>query len=77
MPAVSFLSQIGKYDEHAGFSTVSESEEHIADLIEQVKRSSYWEKTAIIVTYDDFGGWYDHVAPPKIDRWGPGGASRL
>jgi phospholipase C len=25
------------------------------------------------VTYDDFGGWYDHVAPPVIDRWGPGG----
>ena len=73
LPAVSFVSQIGEYDEHAGFATVSESEQHIADLIEQVKRSSYWEKTAIIVTYDDFGGWYDHVAPPKIDRWGPGG----
>jgi phospholipase C len=27
----------------------------------------------VIVTYDDFGGWYDHVAPPRIDRWGPGG----
>ena len=48
------------------------SEQHAADLIERMKGSSYWEETAII-TYDDFGGWYDHVPPPVIDRWGPGG----
>ncbi len=35
--------------------------------------SPCWKRSAIIVTYDDFGGWYDHVAPPAIDRWGPGG----
>lgn len=35
--------------------------------------SQYWQDTAIFITYDDFGGWYDHVAPPVIDRWGPGG----
>ncbi|MCB0148966.1 MAG: hypothetical protein KDE01_15100, partial [Caldilineaceae bacterium] len=38
-----------------------------------VMLSQYWEDTAIFITYDDFGGWYDHVAPPVIDRWGPGG----
>jgi phospholipase C len=26
----------------------------------------------VVVTYDEFGGWWDHVAPPKADRWGPG-----
>jgi phospholipase C len=43
------------------------------DLIRAVQESPYWEYSAIVVTYDDFGGWYDHVAPPPIDRWGPGG----
>ena len=73
LPAVSFVKPLGKYDEHAGYSTVFAGEQHAANLIEQVKHSPYWRKTAVIVTYDDFGGWYDHVAPPKIDRWGPGG----
>jgi len=73
LPAVSFITQLSTYDEHPAHATVLESEKHIVDLIEQVKHSPEWEKTVIIVTYDDFGGWYDHVAPPKIDRWGPGG----
>jgi acid phosphatase len=73
LPAVSFVKPLGKDDEHAGYSTVLTSEQHAADLIRRVKASAYWEKTAVILTYDDFGGWYDHVAPPKVDRWGPGG----
>jgi acid phosphatase len=73
LPVVSFIKPLGKYDEHAGYSTVMAGEQHAADLIERVKHSPYWEKTAVIVAYDDFGGWYDHVAPPKVDRWGPGG----
>ncbi len=73
LPAVSFVKPLGKVDEHAGYSTILDSERHLVDLIEQVKASPQWERTAIIVTYDDFGGWYDHVAPPVVDRWGPGG----
>ena len=73
LPAVSFVKPLGKDDEHAGYSTVLTSEQHAAELIGRVKASDYWDKTAVIVTYDDFGGWYDHVAPPKVDRWGPGG----
>ena len=73
LPEVSFIKPVGEYDEHAGYSTVLSSEQHTADLIEQIKNTSYWEDTAIIVTYDDFGGWYDHVPPPVVDRWGPGG----
>jgi acid phosphatase len=73
LPAVSFVKPLGKDDEHAGYSTVLTSEQHAADLIGRVKASAYWDKTAVILTYDDFGGWYDHVAPPQVDRWGPGG----
>ena len=73
LPAVSFVIQVAPYDEHPAHSPVQESEKHVVSLIERVKHSPEWKNTAIIVTYDDFGGWYDHVAPPKIDRWGPGG----
>jgi phospholipase C len=73
LPAVSFVTQLSTYDAHPGHSTVVQSENHIAGLIEKVQHSPEWDKTAIIVTYDDFGGWYDHVAPPEGDRWGPGG----
>ena len=35
-------------------------------------RSSYWNRVAILLTYDEGGGWYDHVAPPVFDYFGPG-----
>ncbi|MBA3450640.1 MAG: acid phosphatase [Chloroflexia bacterium] len=73
MPAVSYIKPLGIVDEHAGYSTVESGENHAVSLIEAVQASSFWERSAIVVTYDDFGGWYDHVAPPPIDRWGPGG----
>jgi phospholipase C len=37
-----------------------------------VRNGPNWSDAAIIVTYDENGGFWDHVAPPKIDRWGPG-----
>ena len=73
LPTVSFIKPLGIFDEHAGYSTVESGESHAVELIEAVKASPFWERSAIVVTYDDFGGWYDHVAPPPIDRWGPGG----
>ena len=45
---------------------------HIAALIAKIKASPLWSSTAIIVTYDENGGFWDHVPPPKGDRWGPG-----
>lgn len=73
LPDVSFVKPLGRYDEHAGYSAILQSEQHVVELIERVQASPAWERTAIIVTYDDFGGWYDHVMPPVMDRWGPGG----
>ena len=73
LPAVSFVKPLGKFTEHAGYAAVEASEQHAVELIEAVMASSLWERSAIILTYDDFGGWFDHVAPPRIDRWGPGG----
>ena len=45
---------------------------HVAELIANLQKSRQWKKMAVIVTYDENGGYLDHVAPPKGDRWGPG-----
>lgn len=71
--AVTILKPSPAFDEHPGYSIVQQAEEHAVLLIQAVMLSQYWPKSVIFVTYDDFGGWYDHVAPPVIDRWGPGG----
>ena len=41
-------------------------------LVRAIMASSIWNDTAVIVTYDEHGGFWDHVAPPKGDQWGPG-----
>jgi phospholipase C len=41
-------------------------------MVERIRKSPAWKSTVIIVTYDEHGGSWDHVAPPQIDEWGPG-----
>lgn len=72
LPAVSFIKVLGRYEEHSGYSILTEGQQHVADLVAAVQKSPYWAETAIIITYDEHGGYWDHVAPPKVDRWGPG-----
>jgi len=73
LSAVTILKPSPSFDGHPGYSILQQSDEHAVLLIQAVMLSQYWEDTALFITYDDFGGWYDHVAPPVIDRWGPGG----
>lgn len=72
LPAVSYIKPLGTYDEHAGYANVFDSENHAVEWIRAIQNSPYWKDTAIFLTYDDFGGTFDHVPPPVIDRWGPG-----
>lgn len=44
----------------------------MADVINTIMKSKYWNSTAIILAWDDYGGFYDHVAPPKLDKFGLG-----
>jgi acid phosphatase len=71
LPAVSFVKPTGVDDEHPGISSVMQGQRYAADLIRAVMAGPNWNDTAIIVTYDENGGYADHVAPPVIDRWGP------
>jgi len=72
LPAVAFYKPQGVLNEHPGYADVQSGDEHIAKLIERIQASALWSSTAIIVTYDENGGFWDHVAPPRGDRWGPG-----
>src|SRR5204863_3377275 len=72
LPAVSFIKPLGSDNEHPGYANDLQGQQHVADLVNAVKNSPYWADSAIIITYDENGGFWDHVAPPSGDRWGPG-----
>ncbi|WEK19413.1 MAG: alkaline phosphatase family protein [Candidatus Pedobacter colombiensis] len=72
LPAVSFVKPIGLENEHPGESTVTSGESHAVKLIEAVLNGPNGKDAVIILTYDENGGFWDHVAPPIIDKWGPG-----
>ncbi len=72
LPSVVFYKPQGNLNQHPGYADVMSGDAHISQLINELKKSPQWKKMAIIVTYDENGGLWDHVAPPKGDRWGPG-----
>jgi acid phosphatase len=72
LPAVSFVKPLGPDNEHPGYAALSRGQQHVADLVNRIRASSAWNDTVIIITYDENGGRWDHVAPPVVDRWGPG-----
>lgn len=72
LPPVSFYKPIGSNNAHPGYTSLLRSEYHAASIIYQIQKSFIWHDAVIIVTYATNGGIWDHVAPPKADRWGPG-----
>lgn len=76
LPQVVFYKPTGDLNEHPGYTDVESGDRHIAQLVDRIRRSPAWDSTLIIVTYDENGGFWDHVSPPSGpgwgDRWGPG-----
>jgi acid phosphatase len=72
LPPVVFFKPSGEDNEHPGYASVLAGEYHTALLVRLIERSPLWKDSVIIITYDENGGLWDHVAPPTIDRWGPG-----
>jgi acid phosphatase len=73
LPAVSFIKFAGIDNEHPGYTNVVRGQQHVADIVAAVQNSNIWDKCAIIVTYDENGGRWDHVVPPvRADGWGTG-----
>ena len=60
MPAVSYLKAAEYQDGHAGYSDPIDEQNFLVNTINQIEQSPFWKSTAIVVTYDDSDGWYDH-----------------
>jgi acid phosphatase len=72
LPAVAFYKPQGNQNQHAGYASVAEGDAHIADVVAKLKAGPQWQHMVIVITYDEFGGAWDHVAPPQGDLLGPG-----
>ena len=78
LPQVSFVKPLGNENEHPGYSSEPNGSDHLVDLIQAIETGPQAKDTLIIVTYDEFGGAWDHVSPPGLgttgahDLFGPG-----
>ncbi|WP_066408524.1 acid phosphatase [Bordetella ansorpii] len=72
LPAVTFYKPEGNLNEHSGYADVLRGDQNIANIISHLEKSPQWGHMLVVVTYDENGGIWDHVAPPKGDRFGPG-----
>ncbi|TIU56170.1 MAG: hypothetical protein E5W30_13475, partial [Mesorhizobium sp.] len=72
LPSVSFYKPQGNLNEHGGYADVTSGDKHLADIVSHLEKSPQWPHMLVVVTYDENGGFWDHVAPPRADRWGPG-----
>ena len=75
---VSFIKPVGQENEHPGYASEPNGSDHLVDLLSAIQGSKCAKDTMVIVTYDEFGGQWDHVPPPGLgtagpsDIWGPG-----
>ncbi|MCW2633353.1 MAG: acid phosphatase [Pseudonocardia sp.] len=80
LPAVSFVKPIGAENEHPGYASEAGGSSHLVDLIKAIQDGPNAQNTLVVVTYDEFGGQWDHVPPPGSaggpagphDSFGPG-----
>jgi phospholipase C len=70
LPAVSYIAPSGNSEHPPG--SIRAGERLVRGLIGQLMRSPVWDSSAFLWTYDDWGGWYDHVPPPAVDDYGYG-----
>jgi len=68
---VTWITPVGNYSDHPP-NTVCVGEGWTVQIINAIMQSSFWDSTAIFLTWDDFGGYYDHVPPPTADYFGLG-----
>jgi acid phosphatase len=72
LPAVVFYKPQGNLNQHPGYASIADGDAHIADLVAKLRAGPQWQRMVIVITYDEFGGAWDHVAPPPGDLLGPG-----
>ena len=67
MPSVSYLKAAEYQDAHPGYSDPLDEQTFLVNTINQIEESKYWSSTAIVITYDDSDGWYDHQASKIVN----------
>jgi phospholipase C len=81
LPAVTWVVPTAQNSDHAfprktSSVDIGVAEQHgpewVSSIVNAVGRSALWDSTVVLVVWDDWGGWYDHVAPPQLDRMGLG-----
>jgi phospholipase C len=76
LPAVAFYKPVGHLTQHPSYTDLVSGDMHIADLLDRLSKSPQWDSMLVIVTYDENGGFWDHMPPPHGpgwgDRFGPG-----
>jgi phospholipase C len=76
LPPVAFYKPAGRDTQHPSYTDIMTGDAHIAGVLERLRASPQWKDMLVIVTYDENGGYWDHVPPPTGpgwgDRWGPG-----
>ena len=68
LPSVMWIQPSPGHSMHPGQGNIANGIEWLDDLVQSAKASSSWSSTAIIVLWDESGGWYDHVAPPQLSN---------
>jgi len=72
LPPVAFYKPEGDLNQHEGYANLDAGDAHIAAVVAALQASPQWKHMLIVITYDEFGGVWDHVAPPRGDKLGPG-----
>ncbi|MGZ5079055.1 MAG: acid phosphatase [Usitatibacter sp.] len=76
LPQVAFYKPTGRLTQHPSYTDIQSGDIHIADVLGRLEKSPQWKSMVVVVTYDENGGYWDHVPPPSGsgwgDRWGPG-----
>ena len=72
LPPVVFYKPQGNLNQHPGYASIADGDAHIADLVAKLRAGPQWNHMVIVITYDEYGGAWDHLAPPRGDLLGPG-----
>jgi acid phosphatase len=72
LPPVVFYKPVGFQNQHPGYANVTDGDEEMAATLALLQQSPQWAHMLVIVTYDEFGGQFDHAAPPQAEPLGPG-----
>lgn len=72
LPSVAFVKPHWAQNAHAASSSVGAGDRWVGEMVREIMASRHWPRAAVIITYDEGGGWFDHARPPEVDRFGLG-----